>query len=222
MGDVWELAHVFYTLGGVASERGNVEEARVAAAEALRLYEVSGDRRNSTWLQGNLSLVHARLGQFDQALQYNQRHVDTSRDLENRHGLSIALGNRADILLAAGRRDEAHACQEEALSVAEAMGNGWEAARHRAALAHLTHLRGEWDPAPAQFEEALPVLRSSGIPYHMVEPLLNAAELQVDRDRFDAAADLAREAGEMVGTLGLHDEMLRSQALRERIARVRG
>jgi hypothetical protein len=63
------------------------------------------------------------------------------------------------------------------------MGNQWEAAHHRTPLARPAHLRGEWDLAVAQFEQAIPVLRDGHALYYVVEPLLAAADLQLDRAR---------------------------------------
>lgn len=210
LGDVWELARIFSTLGGVAYERGDVEEARRETEEALRLYEASGDRRNAAWLQGNLDLVYARLGQYDRALEYNAHLIETSRDLGDRLALTVALDNRASSLFEIGRLDEAYAAQTEAVSVAESMDDAWQMARHRAALGHRLYLRGELDPALAHFEGA--------VPYQLVNPLLNMAELQLDRGQIREAASLAREAAELASELGLTIELARGQALAERVA----
>jgi tetratricopeptide (TPR) repeat protein len=218
----WELAQVAYALAGIAFEQGNIADAQVRAEQALRLYEVTGDRRSVASIKGNLALVYDHLGLFQQALEYNQANLENARNLGDRHAISIALGNRAAIFQDMGDLNAAQTCLQEALEVAEAMGNQWEAARHGAFIAQLNYLAGQHDLALAQFEHSLPVLRAGGAPYYVVGPLLNAAELQIARGRLREAGDLTREGATLAADLNLADELIRAQDLEAQIATAQG
>jgi tetratricopeptide (TPR) repeat protein len=221
IGDLWETAHVAYTLGGIAFEKGEFSEAQVHADEALRDYEACGDRGHSAWLRGNLALIYQCLGQLDRALEYNGLHVTASRETGNRHALAIALGNRADILAEIGRLDNARQCLDESMSLEGTMGNGWDVARHRAALARLLDLQGEQDLARAHFEQALPVLRAGEARFYAVGPLLDASELALKGGRLEDAEALNQEAGALAERLALEPAIARSRDLDEQIARGR-
>ncbi|MBV9280945.1 MAG: tetratricopeptide repeat protein, partial [Chloroflexi bacterium] len=222
LGDRWELAQVVYTLAGIAFEREDFAEARVLAEETLRLYEATGDQRHVARLKGNLGMIYAHLGWYDLALQYNQVQVDNCRDLGDLYTMAIALGNRAAIPIDAGREDEGLDVCRQAMELAESTGHPWEVARHLGELAALMHHRGEWDLATAQFEQALAVLRAGDVPYYVVKPALDAAELQLDRGRLEEAAALTRESTSLAEMLGRRDELLRARILEAKIANARG
>ncbi len=173
-------------------------------------------------MQGNLGTVYTQLGRFDRALNCNGLMLETSRERGDLHALAVALGNHGTILQEAGKLDGSRDCFEEALQIAMQVGDTWHAARHRAALARLAYLEGEWDLALVQFEQALPVLRAGQVPYFTVGPLLDAAELEMDRGRVEEAAQLAREGTALAHDLGHDDELLRGQALEARVASARG
>ncbi|HEX6509654.1 MAG TPA: tetratricopeptide repeat protein [Chloroflexota bacterium] len=222
LGDQWELARVSSSLAGVAFEQGDLERAQVRAEAALALYQASGDRRSIAAIRGNLALIYQLLGRFELALQHNQCDVETSRQLGDRHSAATALGNRASIFLEGGARKEALDCFQEALQIEEELGNTWDAARHRAGVARLLHLQGEREMALAHFEQALPILRARDAPYYTVDPLLNAAELQLDRARVEEAAELTREATAAARKLDLREQLMQGQVLEAKIARARG
>jgi predicted ATPase len=222
LGDLWELARIVFTLAGIAFEREDFAEARMLAEETLRLYEASGDQRHIARIKGNLGMIYANLGWYDLALRSNQAQVDNCRDLGDLYALALALGNRSLILIDAGREDEALGVCRQAIKLAESTGHPWEAAMHLGQIAGLTHRRGEWDLAAAQFEQALAVLRAGDVPYHVVTPVLNAAELELGRSRLEAAAALTQEGTSLAEALGRRDELLRARILEAKIVNARG
>jgi predicted ATPase/tetratricopeptide (TPR) repeat protein/transcriptional regulator with XRE-family HTH domain len=220
--DLWELARVSSALAGVAFEQGDLSEARVHAEAALRLYEACGDRRSVAAMRGNLALLYKELGRFEEALDHNQHDLEMSLEVGDRHDIAMALGNRAEILQDAGRSEESLACLQEALQIEERLGNTWDAARYRASLAHLVHRSGDPDLAIAHMNQALPVLRAHDGRFYLIGPVLNAAELQLDRGRIEEAAVLATEGETLARELGLGDELLRARILEARITDARG
>ncbi len=222
LGDRWQMAHISSVAAALAFEQGDEEEGLVGAERSLKLYQATGDRQGVAFMHGNLATVYLQLGRFDLGLHYNLSMVETMRERGNLRALAVALGNRGSILQETGKLDESRACFEEALQIAEEVGDSWDEARYRAFLARLAHLRGECDLALAQFEQALPVLRAGQVPYYTVGPLLDAAELELDRGRVKKAAQLAREGTSLARNLGRADELLRGQALEARVASAGG
>lgn len=222
LGDRWQIAHISSVAAALAFEQGDEAESLVGAERSLKLYQAIGDRQGVAFMHGNLATVYLQLGRFDLGLHYNRSMVETMRERGNLRALAVALGNRGSILQETGKLDESRACFEEALQIAEEVGDSWDGARYRAFLARLAHLRGEWDLALAQFEQALPVLRAREVPYYTVGPLLDDAEFELDRGRVEKAAQLAREGTSLARDLGQADELLRGQALEARIASARG
>jgi len=222
LGDRWQMAHISSVAAALDFEQGDEAEGLVGAERSLKLYQATGDRQGVAFMQGNLATVYLQLGRFDRGLHYNLSMLETSRERGDLHALAVALGNRGAILQETGKLDESRACYEEALQIAEEVGDSWDGTRYRAFLARLAHLRGEWDLALAQFEQALPVLRAREVPYYTVGPLLDAAELELDRGRVEKAAQLAREGRSLARDLGQADELLRGQALEARVASARG
>jgi hypothetical protein len=101
------------------------------------------------------------------------------------------------------------------------MGNGWDVARHRAALARVYRLQGELSLALAQYSDALPVLRDRGAPYFTVLPLLDAAELQIELGSLENATRLVQEAATIADELGMEDEVRQSRELAAKITAAR-
>lgn len=221
LGDRWQMAHISNVGGALAFEQGDKEEGRAAAEHALEIYRATGDRQGVAFMQGNLGLVYMQLGRFDLALHYNGLMVETSRERGDRRNLAVALGNRGTILQEAEELDESRACFEEALEIAEEVGDSSDAARDRASLARLAYLRGAWDEALAQFQQALPVLRAGKVPYYTVGPVLDAAEFTLARGWVEEAAQLAREGTALAARIEYTEELFRAQALEARIADAR-
>jgi predicted ATPase/DNA-binding SARP family transcriptional activator len=216
--DRWELARVLYALAGVAFQQSDLDGALRHGQEALRLYDAIGDRRNSASVRGSLALAYCRLERYDLALEFNQQDREMSREVGDRHGVAITLGNRGWIYQVSGDLERAVQCLEEALQIEEELGNAWDTARHRAALARVHHLRGERDLAGILYALALPALRDRGAPYYSVGPLLNTAELQLELGHVDEATALLDEGTALARELGIEDEIARGQALAATIA----
>jgi hypothetical protein len=79
------------------------------------------------------------------------------------------------------------------------------------------HQRGDLDLAAVQLDQALAVLRAGGAPYYVVRPALDAAELQLARDRLEEAADLLHEGAAIAAELGLKEESARAERLKEKL-----
>jgi predicted ATPase/DNA-binding SARP family transcriptional activator len=216
--DRWGLARVLYALGGVAFQQGDLDGALRYGQETLRLYDAMGDRRNSASVRGSLALAYCRLERYDLALELNQQDREMSREVGDRHGVAITLGNRGWIYQVSGDLERSVRCLEEALQIEEELGNAWDTARHRAALARVHHLRGERDRAGMLYALALPVLRDRGAPYYSVGPLLNTAELRLELGHVHEATALLDEGTALARELGIEDEIARGQALAATIA----
>jgi tetratricopeptide (TPR) repeat protein len=211
--DRWGLARVLYALGGVAFQQGDLDGALRYGQETIRLYDAMGDRRNSASVRGSLALAYCRLERYDLALELNQQDREMSREVGDRHGVAITLGNRGWIYQVSGDLERSVRCLEEALQIEEELGNAWDTARHRAALARVHHLRGERDRAGMLYALALPELRDRGVPYYSVGPLLNTAELQLELGHVHEATALLDEGTVLARELGMDDEIARGQAL---------
>ncbi len=211
------MAKILQVMGGIAFGQQRFDRALVHAQEARAIYAAVGDRPSVATLDGNLALLSQARGDYEEALAYNKQDLDYVVETGDRHGEAVALGNRAHILLDAGQLDAAQACLQRAVDIEQTLGNAWEVARQRASIASILAARKQHAEALAEYERALPALRSHGAPYFLVGPLLGAAELMVDTGALAAARELTREGGRLAAELEMADQAHWSQVIEARL-----
>ena len=100
------------TLARLHLLRGDVESARIHAAEASRLSELAQDQRQAEGLESTLGLIDVLSGSVEIGLARVERSLDHTRRI-NKTDVPNCLGACIDAYEAAGRPDEAMRYLEE-------------------------------------------------------------------------------------------------------------
>jgi len=116
-GDHAALSITYVQLGTLEEYAGTLERAKEYFAQALRNAELTNRPTSIAIALGQLGEVAGRLGEYDEALRLIDESLAIRRDLVEPRSDYIGLGIRIDILIAAGRLEEA----EKALAELETL-----------------------------------------------------------------------------------------------------
>jgi tetratricopeptide (TPR) repeat protein len=120
------------------------------------------------------------------------------REIGDRVGVCVTLGNLGKLSRDEGRADEAHLHYATALQIAREMGNRREEGIALGGLAGVHRDRGEADEARARYEEALAIHREVGNRRFEGEVLANLAELLAKEGGLAPAREALRMGEELL------------------------
>lgn len=142
---IWALANL-----------GRYDEAIQKGEQALEVLKAHGRLRDLASLHNNLALVHNRVGRYAQALEMFSKAGEIFRQLgeEGKSFLVTNEGNRAWALCNTGRLRESIEVGQQALALADSLGQTTVKARiqHNMGLAYF--LRNQYNHALSLFQEA--------------------------------------------------------------------
>lgn len=167
---------------------GNVPDAEIEFARALRELEAAGNPRPAAIAYSNYGILAWRSGGLEDAAQRFDRAVALGRRWRDLRATANASANAAMVYAKLGRFEEAGAGYDAAVSHAELSGNRRMLARVLVNRAELDRVVGEFDRAERDFRRAIAL----------------ADDLAIQTTRWIARIDLAllfMELG-MVGRIG--------------------
>jgi CHAT domain-containing protein/tetratricopeptide (TPR) repeat protein len=141
----------------------------------------------------NLSTCLARLGQFDEALNYLGKAVAEADASQARVSLQAALGETGNIHLLRGDPDKALPFLRRAQEVAESLKRHVDAAIWAGNLAIAHTMLAQWSEAERSNEVAARI-KTSYKTGNLVYNTLNAARIALGREEYRRAGDLFRAA----------------------------
>ncbi len=142
-------------IGGLAMAQGDLERARVASAEALRLAREAGDETLTMWALGNMSHLYINEGRYDAARQANEESLAIARAAVDERRVAYALNGLGEIARLQGEYGRAGELYKESLSLARQVGE------HNVIVVGLINLgivalhEGKPDKAKASLGESL-------------------------------------------------------------------
>jgi tetratricopeptide (TPR) repeat protein len=148
------IQHIAFERGNLFANRGDLQAALSAFAEALHLAEASTNPVYAAMASNNLAYHTLLTGDLAQA----QQHIDSAVALTERYALSFmwqyVSSTTGEIALARGELDSADAAFERAFDVARAWDNLVHMANVRVNQALVAQARNNWDRAHELLEEA--------------------------------------------------------------------
>lgn len=213
LGDKKGLAQLYNLMAGLHYERNEFTLALAFVEQSKQMYEDIGDRLDAAVVAANLSRIYSDLGRFEEALASNQQALEFSRELGDRSSLTRDLSNQARILFVLGKFELSLDSYFQALELALALDDRTRIAEFQAGMAAVYAAQGDRATALTYYDLALPALREQGIPYHLAGPLLDRAELQLERGQLVEARALCAEARELAAEAGLPEYVRRSRLL---------
>jgi tetratricopeptide (TPR) repeat protein len=178
--------------GVAAMVQGDAPRARAAFERALALAERTGDLGNLTWSSNNLAILRMRAGDLAVAaglFERARRGVRESGDV--RLGAAMVDSNRAELLVAQGRLDEASAEARRALAVARELHHGDLQMQCLERLARVALERGDPEGAQGLLTEALALSDDEGFRMDLYPTL---ARVELSRGDLERARSWARRA----------------------------
>jgi CHAT domain-containing protein/Tfp pilus assembly protein PilF len=115
------------------------------------------------WVQvetlGHLAEIELLSGRTDEALAWNDRALELVRKSKNRRREAWILSDRGDLLLRAGRLEDAKKILDEGLAIAEAIDDRFLRGSIRTSMGSLLRDRGDYGQAAATLEKAIEILQ---------------------------------------------------------------
>jgi tetratricopeptide (TPR) repeat protein len=109
-------------LGILAASRGDAGEAVAHLEQALSLAESSGDDAAAAAALNNLALAVAGAGETERAIELTRAGLERAGAVGDRHREAALRNRHADLLHAAGRREEAMAELKQAVALFAEVG----------------------------------------------------------------------------------------------------
>ncbi len=187
--------------------RGEFAESRRFLNRALELQRAAGRTTELTDNEESLAMLDFRDGRLTEALAILERVDARRRTLRGRAKLTQTLLNRAQVLLALDRRDEALACAEEARSYADTINSPGVTAPVYDRLATIHEARGDFAASLAAYKRAT-----------AAEQILRGESARQKTAELQARYDVARKDEELarlarVNEVKAAEERLRSAQL---------
>lgn len=183
-GEGWNL------LGLLLMGEGRFLEAAEAFSRAAVRFLVAGERTRHLGALGNRAVALAELGQGEEALQEVMREAEGYPLLQARLLLNLGVAKERKGLLA-----EAESLYQEALGLAQGMGNLEAAGRALNNLGALYHRQGLRALAEEAYQKALDLAQAAREHLLLATVLANRAELLGDRASLEEAVRVLEEAG---------------------------
>ncbi len=95
----FDIADIYNYIGLAEHDLGLYDQALNNFGEALSIYETLGSSENIAIAYGNTAMVYAALGDLKQAVKYNEKAIDLSKDLDNSYAYYKAVANNASYYL---------------------------------------------------------------------------------------------------------------------------
>ncbi|MFI0367406.1 tetratricopeptide repeat protein [Actinomadura sp. 1N219] len=153
-----EQAPFEYDLGNIYLFRGNIERRRRNWKRALSLYEraISIHGKMGSWreigpLYGSLGVVHHALGDRALAARYLEDSLRIKREQQYERGVAVTLKYMADTMLLEGSYDQALACCQEAIGIADHLDLRYVRSWARITRGRAQMRQGDFDAARATY-----------------------------------------------------------------------
>lgn len=196
------LARVEQNLGIVANIRGQHELAEEHYRKSLAAYETLADQHGSAIAHHNLGMLAADRGDPEQAVaQYDacERLAESSGD---GHLVALCLLNRAEVLIALGRSDEARRDAASAERSFVSLGAHFDAADVHRVLALCDRADGLLGQAEVRLKQARELARITGALLTEAEAARDLGRLYAETGRMKEACTVLREAAQAFEGLG--------------------
>jgi tetratricopeptide (TPR) repeat protein len=142
-------------MGVIASEHGDLQQAKDLYQEGLTLARETGDRSLLGILLSDLGYVAYLQGDFTQAQALYQESLSLARELGDKSLVAQSLSNLGYIMFLQGNLAQAGAFVEESLPLARELGNMGLLDAALESLGSITLAQGDLARASALFKEGL-------------------------------------------------------------------
>ena len=190
----------------LAEVRWRLGQLPIAAELLLELAQrhgEAGDFAGQARIWNNLGIIHADLGDLEQAEDWFRTALDAYTDLGEHQLVALTLGNIAKVSHELGKLHQARRLIDQALAMADELDAPMNVAQQLHVSGSIHADRGDLDRALADFEHSLELSREAGHRGEVAHTQAEMARVLMLQDNAEAAVPLLLEALEVVEELGL-------------------
>lgn len=197
------VADLYNTLGGIAWQQGNLDDAIFYVGQSLDPYNQLGYGWGTANAYSNLGILHAQQGNWQQTLSYWLQALQIRQEIGDYHRQAFSLANLAQLRLQMGDFDQARQYLNEACSIFDRMGDNWGLAQVFATRTELALARDEVDQGVLDARRAVEIARDIGSQDSLAHALSLQALVQARQNQPLIGLKTAKEALAVAKTLGL-------------------
>jgi tetratricopeptide (TPR) repeat protein len=212
------LARVEQNLGIVANVRGHHEIAEAHYRRSLEAYEQQNDAHGSAIAHHNLGMLAADRGDNLRAVDHFDACEDLAETSRDTHLVSLCLLNRAEILIALKRVEQARRDVASAERGFESLGAHFDAADVHRVFALCDRAEGLLGQAELRLVQARELAKITGARLTEAEAARELGRLYAETVRAKEAQETMREAMDAFGGLGATGEAQVTEREIERMA----
>jgi serine/threonine protein kinase/tetratricopeptide (TPR) repeat protein len=199
-----DIVEAVHNLGETSAEMGQYDQAVSYYLRALDLRRSMDDRRGAAIESYSLGTLFDYQGRFGAAINSKQEALKTFRDIKDRTSwMAKMLGGSAEVLILAGRADEAKSYLDEALSLSRELKNDGMVAETLGFQGDAFFYSGDFKSAHASYAQALQAATRSKEPDTILIAKVNLAKVQVQEKHTQGAVTSLRQLIQQANDLGL-------------------
>jgi predicted ATPase/signal transduction histidine kinase len=199
IGNRWAVARALGILANVASERGDLRDARFLHEESLVIFQKeTGNRGAAAWTLYHLGIVAKRSRDGATARDFFERSLTAFREMDDRGGVAWSLYNLG---IGVYRRDDpapARQNLEECLAIFRDIENKSGIAWSLSFLGKMAGHERDFPTARAFLDESLELARQLGDRWNVAATLWNLGDVSLAQNDQAGARDLFREVTTML------------------------
>jgi tetratricopeptide (TPR) repeat protein len=200
--EILKACYVFLKLRGYYTDQVNLCRQLIEPWEK----DINRDNGNYSTALNYLGIAYRLLGNYQQAIEFNQQHLQITREISDRRGEGSAYGNLGNTYLALGQVSLAIEFHEQHLQITKEIGdlNGEGIAYGN--LGNAYHALGQFQRAVELYQQNLHIARKIGDRDTQSSALSNLGNAYISLGQFHLAIDshqqsleIAREIGNLNG-----------------------
>ena len=200
IGDRWTVANLENELGFLEEQRSRFNAALGHYREGLRIRDDLGDLRALAESYNNVGYTYYLLGEYDNAVVFNDRALETYRNTENSEGVMYSSQTKGILDTARGRYEDALKALLESLQISREIKDTHAEAVTEGYIGSARYLQGQYAAAHASFESAIEKLAAMGDDRGLAEFTLHVAELSLATGMLGPASEAIDQARELLAT----------------------
>ena len=200
------LAKLYNTLGGIAWQQGQRENAVGHVKRSLQLYESVGYIWGVAIAYGNLGILYDVLDNWSEAAKAHERAYTLQQSIGDIEGQARSFDNVGLLHMAMGEHSLALDELRAGLSIRQRLGDSWGVTQSSINLAHLAIIQQRYADAAKHAKTALSLAEVIGhseglVPAYWILALVHAeqGELEVGLQSAQEGLEIARANGFIEG-----------------------
>jgi len=174
------LASLYNTLGGVAWQRGELDQAITYVERSLNLYQGLGYSWGMANAYTNLGILYSSLGQWPKAVENFEKSDILRREIGYLPGRAINLKNLAELRLSLGDHAQAQKDLETSVALSRRLGEEYATLHAELTLTRLALLQSRTEDAVAHLEAVENLLKNAGedqtIQFRLLQAMIQAEQ----------------------------------------------